>query len=136
MSGPYIEVPVVSDKWIWSLVLGIWRCWYGLSNSSSPSITSSFWKIRNIFSWLELLNNCHDGWNRDFQYLSYFLTVTYFLFFVKLNNLLLHQIYILWFHSLWRMIKGIWPLWFLIFVLLWIFIIHLSFIFIIHICHS
>jgi len=81
---------------------------FGHSNSPPHSAlrqyrhTSSSLQIRNIFSWLELLNFCPDGGNGDFQFFSYFLT--------NLSILWSSTIFCCtselysWFYSLWWMI--------------------------------
>ncbi len=108
---------------------GPWRV-FGHSNSPSHHAlgryrhTSSSRQIRNILCWLEILNYCPDGGNGNFLFFFFF----FFFFgngnfhcsrsFLKATSLICeaqlsfaaHQKYILWFFSLWWMIKGIWPL--------------------------
>ncbi len=88
-----------------------------LANSNSPPHralgryrhTSSSRQIRNILCWLEILNYCPDGGNGNFHCSSSFLKATSLICEAQLS-FAAHQKYILWFYSLWWMIKGIWPL--------------------------
>ncbi len=93
---------------------GPWRV-FGHSNSPSHHAlgryrhTSSSRQIHNILCWLEILNYCPDGGNGDFHCSSSFLKATSLICEAQLS-FATHQKYILWFFSLWWMIKGIWPL--------------------------
>ncbi len=80
--------------------------------------TSSSRQIHNIFCWLEILNYCPDGGNGNFHCSSSFLKATSLICEAQLS-FAAHQKYILWFFSLWWMIKGIWALFSLLFILLW-----------------
>ncbi len=75
--------------------------------------TSSSRQIHNIFCWLEILNYCPDGGNGNFHCSSSFLKATSLICEAQLSFAAHHK-YILWFFSLWRMIKGIWALFFYI----------------------
>ncbi len=79
---------------------------------------SSSRQIHNNFCWLEILNYCPDGGNGDFHCSSSFLKATSLICEAQLS-FAAHQKYILWFFSLWWMIKGIWPLFSLLFIFLW-----------------
>ncbi len=70
--------------------------------------TSSYRQIFNIFSLLEPLNYYPDGGNGNFHCSSF--SCSHFLFCEAQQSCSAHQNYILRFHSLWWMIKGIWPL--------------------------
>ncbi len=72
--------------------------------------TSSSRQFRNILCWLEILNYCPDGGNGNVHRSSSFL---------KSTSLICEKKYILWFPSLWWMIKGIWVLFSLLFIFLW-----------------
>ncbi len=80
--------------------------------------TSSSRQIHNIFCWLEILNYCPDGGNGNFDCSSSFLKATSLICEAQLS-FAAHQKYILWFFSLWWMIKGIWTLFSLLFIFLW-----------------
>ncbi len=79
--------------------------------------TSSSRQFRNILCWLEILNYCPDGGNEDFHCSSSFLKATSLICEAQLS-FAAHQKYILWFFSLWCMIKGIWALFSLLFIFL------------------
>ncbi len=79
---------------------------------------SSSRQIHNIFCWLEILNYCPDGGNGNFHCSSPFLKATSLICEAQLS-FAAHQKYILWFFSLWWMIKGIWTLFSLLFIFLW-----------------
>ncbi len=80
--------------------------------------TSFSRQIHNIFCWLEILNYCPDGGNGNFHCSSSFLKATSLICEAQLS-FAAHQKYILWFFSLWWMIKGIWALFSLLFIFLW-----------------
>ncbi len=80
--------------------------------------TSSSRQIHNIFCWLEILNYCPDGGNGNFHCSSSFLKAISLICEAQLS-FAAHQKYILWFFSLWWMIKGIWTLFSLPFIFLW-----------------
>ncbi len=98
--------------------------WRVFSHSNSPPHhalgryrhMSSSRQFRNIFCWLEILNYCPDGGNGDCS--SYFLKATSLICEAQLS-FAAHQKYILWYFSLWWMIKGIWTLFSLLFIFLW-----------------
>ncbi len=100
--------------------------WRVFSHSNSPSHralgryrhTSSSRQIHNILCWLEILNYCPDGGNGNFHCSSSFLKATSLICEAQLS-FAAHQKYILWFFSLWWMIKGIWALFSLLFIFLW-----------------
>ena len=100
--------------------------WRVFSYSNSPSHhtlgryrhTSSSRQFCNIFCWLEILNYCPDGGNGNFHCSSSFLKATSLICEAQLS-FAAHQKYILWFFSLWWMIKGIWALFSLLFIFLW-----------------
>ncbi len=79
---------------------------------------SSSRQFRNIFCWLQILNYCPDGGNGNFNCSSSFLKATSLICEAQLS-FAAHQKYILWFFSLWWMIKGIWALFSLLFIYLW-----------------
>ncbi len=89
--------------------------WRVFSHSNSPPHralgryrhTSSSRQIHNIFCWLEILNYCPDGGNENFHCSSSFLKATSLICEAQLS-FAAHQKYILWFFSLWWIIKGIW----------------------------
>ncbi len=80
--------------------------------------TSSSRQIHNILCWLEILNYCPDGGNGNFHCSSSFVKATSLICEAQLS-FAAHQKYILWFFSLWWMIKGIWTLFSLLFIFLW-----------------
>ncbi len=100
--------------------------WRVFSHSNSPPHhalgryrhTSSSRQFRNILYWLEILNYCPDGGNGNFHYSSFFLKATSLICEAQIS-FAPHQKYILWFFSLWWMIKGIWALFSLLFIFLW-----------------
>ncbi len=102
---------------------GPWRV-FSHSNSDSHHalgwyrhITSSR-HFRNIFCWLEILNYFPDGGNGNVHSSSSFLKATSLICKAQLS-FDAHQKYIICFFSLWWMIKGIWALFFLLFIFLW-----------------
>ncbi len=80
--------------------------------------TSSSRQIHNILCWLEVLRYCPDGRNGNFLSSSSFLKLTSLICEAQLS-FAAHQKYILWFFSLWWMIKRIWALFSLLFIFLW-----------------
>ncbi len=101
---------------------GPWRIF---SHSNSPPHhalriyrhTSSSRQFCNIVCWLEILNYCPDGGNGNFHCSSSFLKATSLIYEAQLS-FAAHQKYILWFFSLWWMIKGIRALFSLLFIFL------------------
>ncbi len=99
--------------------------WRVFSHSNSPSHralgryrhTSSSRQFRNIFCWLEMFNYFPDGGNGNFHCSSSFLKATSLICEAQLS-FAAHQKYILWFFSLWWMIKGIWDLFSLLYMLM------------------
>ncbi len=90
---------------------GPWRVFQLLKLSSSYVLgryrhMSSSRQFRNIFCWLEIINYCSDGGNGNFHCSSYFLKATSLICEAQLY-FSAHQKYILWFFSLWWMIKRI-----------------------------
>ncbi len=81
--------------------------------------TSSSRQFHNILCWLEILNYYPDGGNGNFHSYSSFLKATSLICEAQLS-FAAHQKFILWFFSLWWMIKGIWALFSLLFIFLWI----------------
>ncbi len=87
------------------------------SHSNSPSHralgqywhTSSSRQFRNISCWLEILNYCPDCGNGNFHCSSSFLKATSLICQAQLS-FAAYKKYILWFFSLWWMIKGMWAL--------------------------
>ncbi len=65
-----------------------------------------------------MAQTCPDGGNGNFHCSSSFLKATSLICEAQLS-FAAHQKYILWFLSLWWMIKGIWPLFSLLFIFLW-----------------
>ena len=100
--------------------------WRVFSYSNSPyhrtlgryRHTSSSRQFCNILCWLEILNYCPDGGNGNFHCSSSFLKATSLICEAQFS-FAAHQKYILWFFSLWWMIKGIWALFSLLFIFLW-----------------
>ncbi len=100
-------------------------CWRVLNHSNSLSHcalgryrhTSSSRQCRYILCWLEILNYCPDGGNGYFHGSSSFLQATSLISEAQLS-FAAHQKYIIWFFSLWWMIKGIWVL-ISLFIFLW-----------------
>ncbi len=98
--------------------------WRGFSHSNSPFYhalaryrhVSSSRQFRNILCWLEILNYCPDDGN--FHCSSSFLKATSLICEAQLSFSAHHK-YMLWFFSLWWMIKGMWPLFSLLFIFLW-----------------
>ncbi len=80
---------------------------------NSPAVVdidmSSSRQIHNILCWLKILNYCPDGGNGNFHCSSSFLKATLLICEAQLS-FAAHQKYIIWFFSLWWMIKGIWTL--------------------------
>ncbi len=107
-------------------ILQLWSLKRIFGHSNSPPHralgryrhTSSSRQIHNIFCWLEILNYCPDGGNGNFHCSSSFLKATSLICEAQLS-FAAHQKYILWFFSLWWMIKGIWALFSLLFIFLW-----------------
>ncbi len=91
-----------------------WRV-FGHSNSPSHRAlgryrhTSSSRQIHNILCWLEILNYSPNGGNGTFHCSTSFLIATSQIFEAQLS-FAAHQKYILWFFSLWWMIKGFPPI--------------------------
>ncbi len=79
--------------------------------------TFSSRQFRNIFCWLEI-NYCPDGGNGNCHCSISFPKATSPMCEAQLS-FAAHQKYILWFFSLWWMIKGIWALFSLLFIFLW-----------------
>ncbi len=102
---------------------GPWRV-FGHSNSPPHRAlgryrhTSVSRQIHNIFCWLDILNYCPDGGNGNCHCSSSFLKATSLICEAQLS-FAAHQKYILWFFSLWWMIKGIWTLFSLLVIFLW-----------------
>ncbi len=101
--------------------------WRVFSHSNSPSRralgryrhTSSSWQIHNISCIImEILNYCPDDGNGNFHCSSSSLKATSLICEAQLS-FAAHQKCILWFFSLWWMIKGIWTLFSLLFIFLW-----------------
>ncbi len=100
--------------------------WRVFSHSNSPSHsasgryrhTSSSRQYHYILCWLEILNYCPDGGNGTFHCSSSFLKATSLICEVQLS-FAARQTYIICFFSLWWMIKGIWALFYLLFIFLW-----------------
>ncbi len=80
--------------------------------------TSSSRQFCNILCWLHILNYCPDGGNGNFHCSISILKATSLICEAQLS-FAAHQKYILWFFSLWWMIKGILALFSLIFIFLW-----------------
>ncbi len=101
--------------------------WRVFSHSNSPSHhasgryrhTSSSRQIHNIFCRLEILHHCPGGGNGNFHCSSPLLKATSLICGAQLSFAELQK-YILWFFSLWWMIKGIWALFSLICIFTWI----------------
>ncbi len=95
------------------------------SHSNSPSHrasgryrhTSSSRQFHNTLRWLEMIHYCPDGRNGNFHCSRSFLKATSLIYEAQLS-FAAHQKYILWFFSLWWMIKGIWTLFSLLFIFL------------------
>ncbi len=79
---------------------------------------SSTRQFRNILCWLEIHNYCPDGGNENYHCSSSFLKATSLICEAQLS-FAAHQKYILWFFSLWWMIKGFLALFSLLFIFLW-----------------
>ncbi len=96
------------------------------SHLNSPSHRALGWyrhrsssrQFRNIYCWLEILNYCPDVGNVNFHCSSSFLKAISLICEAQLS-FAAHQKYILWFFSLWWLIKGIWGLFYLLFIFLW-----------------
>ncbi len=93
---------------------GPWRVFSHLNSPSYRALgryrhTPSSKQFSNILCWLKMLNYCPDGGNGNFHCSSYFLKATSLICKAKLS-FAAHKKYILWFFSLWWMIKGIWAL--------------------------
>ncbi len=80
--------------------------------------TSSSTQIHKMLCWLEIPNYCPDGGNGNFHCCSFFLKATSLICDAQLS-FSAHQKYIIWFFSLWWMIKGIWALFSLLFIFMW-----------------
>ncbi len=70
--------------------------------------------LRNMLCWLEILNYCPDDGNGIYHCSSSFLKATSLIWEAQLS-FAAHQKYIIWFFSLWWMIRGIWALFSLLF---------------------
>ncbi len=109
---------------LFSAILQLWssESLWPLKLSSSPCIrqrhTSFSRQIHNILCWLEILNYCPDGGNGNFHCSSSFLKSTSLICEAQLS-FAAHQKYIIWFFSLWWMIKGVWEDLFSLFIFLW-----------------
>ncbi len=77
--------------------------------------TSSSRQIHKMLCWLEILNYCLDGGNGHFHCSSSFLKATSLICEAQLS-FAAHQKYIIWFVSLWWVIKGIWALFSLLYL--------------------
>ncbi len=67
-----------------------------------------------MLCWLEILNYCPDDGNGIYHCSSSFLKATSLIWEARLS-FAAHQKYIIWFFSLWWMIRGIWALFSLLF---------------------
>ncbi len=111
---------------LFSAILQLWSLGEALATSNSPFYhalaryrhVSSSRQFRNILCWLEILNYCPDGGNGNFHCSSSFLKATSLICEAQLSFSAHHK-YMLWFFSLWWMIKGMWPLFSLLFIFLW-----------------
>ncbi len=100
---------------LFSSIIQLWS-WWVVSHSNSPPRralgryrhTSSSRQFRNILCWLEILNYCPDAGNGATSLIC-----------EAQLSFAAHQKCILWFFSLWWMIKGIWALFSLLFIFLW-----------------
>jgi len=96
----------------WKLQFSSCVPWRVFSHSNSPSHcalgryrhTSSSRQFHNILCWLKILTYCPD-----FHFSRSFLKATSLICEAELS-FAAHQKYVLWFFSLWWMIKGIWAL--------------------------
>ncbi len=99
---------------------GLWRV-FSLSTSPPHRAlgryrhTFSSRQFPNILCWLENQNYFPDGGNGNFHWSSSFLEATSLICEAQLSFCCTSEIYSLYF-SLWWMIKGIWPLFSLIFL--------------------
>ncbi len=92
------------------------------SHSKSPPHRALGWYrhmsssrlIHNMLRWLGIPKYCPDGGNANFHCCSSFLKATSLICEAQLS-FAAHQKYILWFFSMWWMIKGIWALFSLLF---------------------
>ncbi len=111
----YLEA-LQNNMWWFSTILQLWSL---ERTVHLDDIDKSFSRqFRYILRWLEILNYSPDGGNGNFHCSSSFLKATTLICEAQLSFAAYHK-YILWFFSLWWMIKWIYALFSLLFIFMW-----------------